>query len=145
MTNYRDSYMYPAIFEKAAKGHYGVSFPDLPGCISVGETLQQAHEMAKEALGLHLWGMERDDDDIPLPSNIDDIEVEKGEVIGLIEVWMLPVRTDLDNRAVKKTLTIPRYLNDLAEKRKINFSQVLQLALKDHLEIYNNKPIKKQP
>ena len=145
MTNNRDSYIYPAIFEKAVQGHYGVSFPDLPGCISVGDTLQQAHEMAKEALGLHLWGMERDDNDIPVPASIDEIEVGKGEVIGLIEVSMLSVRTELDNRAVKKTLTIPRYLNDLAEKRKINFSQVLQSALKERLEIYSHKPIKKQP
>lgn len=141
----RDTYIYPAIFEKSVQGKYGVSFPDLPGCISIGDNLQHAHEMAKEALGLHLWGMERDGDDIPEPTSIDSIEVEEGEVIGLIEVWMLPIRAELDNRAVKKTLTIPRYLNDIAEKQNVNFSKILQSALKDHLGLHANKPFKKQP
>lgn len=142
----RDTYIYPAIFEKSIQTKYGVSFPDLPGCISIGDNLQHAHEMAKEALGLHLWGMERDGDDIPAPSSIDCIELEEGEVIGLVEVWMLPIRAELDNRAVKKTLTIPRYLNDIAEKQNVNFSKILQSALKDHLGLHaKKKPIKKQP
>lgn len=141
----RDTYIYPAIFEKSTQGKYGVSFPDLPGCVSMGNNLQHAHEMAKEALGLHLWGMERDGDNIPEPSPVDNIELEKGEVIGLIEVWMLPIRAELDNRSVKKTLTIPRYLNDIAEKKKVNFSQLLQSALKDHLGLHTKKHFKKQP
>ena len=141
----RDTYIYPAIFEKSAQGKYCISFPDLPGCISIGETLQHAHEMAKEALGLHLWGMERDDDNIPVPSAIDNIELESGGAIGLIEVWMMPIRAELDNRPVKKTLTIPRYLNDLAEKKKVNFSQVLQTALKHQLGLHSRRSIKKQP
>lgn len=134
-TNYRDSYIYPAIFEKTVSGGYGVSFPDLPGCVSLGDNLQHAHEMAKEALGLHLWGMEKDEDDIPAPSPVDAIETEPGEILGLIEVWMLPVRAELDNRSVKKTLTIPYYLNKLAENNKVNFSHVLQAALKERLGI----------
>ena len=133
---YPEIYIFPAIFEKTPKGSYGVSFPDLPGCISMGNTLQEAHKMAKEALGLHLYGMERDEEDIPEPSSLDSIQLEANENIGLIEVWMLPVRAELDNRAVKKTLTIPHYLNEIAEKRRVNFSQVLQSALKDHLGIH---------
>lgn len=134
MKDYRESYIFPAIFEKSPTG-YGVSFPDLPGCISMGKDLQNAYEMAKEALGLHLWSMESDEDDIPEPSAIDTIELEKGETIALIEIWMIPVRAEMDNRSVKKTLTIPHYLNKLGESKKVNFSQLLQSALKNHLGI----------
>jgi hypothetical protein len=89
--------------------------------------------MGKEALGLHLWGMERDGETIPAPSDVDTLDVPEDGAPGLIEVWMLPVRAELDNRSIKKTLTIPFYLNDLAEKKKVNFSQVLQRALKNEL------------
>lgn len=89
--------------------------------------------MGKEALGLHLWSVERDGAEIPEPSSIETVEVPEDGVLGLIEVWMTPIRAELDNRSVKKTLTIPFYLNDLAEKKKVNFSQVLQRALKNEL------------
>ncbi len=130
----KDSYIYPAVFGRTETG-YSVHFPDLPGCISVGKTLDAAHRMAREALGLHMWGMETDGDAIPESSTVDVIEQGQGYIVGLVEVWMLPVRAELDNKAVKKTLTIPSYLNSLAEKRKINFSRVLQSALKKELGI----------
>lgn len=129
----KDVYIYPAVFEKTETG-YSVLFPDLPGCFTVGETLGEAHLMAKESLGLHLWGFERDGDDIPEPSSVDAVQIEyPGEVIGLVEVSLTALRSKLDTRAVKKTLTIPYYLNQMAEKRKLNFSQVLQSALKEKL------------
>lgn len=62
----KDVYLYPAVFEKTETG-YSVLFPDLPGCFTVGNTLEEAHLMAKEALGLHLWGFERDEEVIPPP------------------------------------------------------------------------------
>ena len=132
MTN--DSYIFPAVFGKTATG-YSVHFPDLPGCITVGKTLEEAHRMSREAMGLHLWSMEKDGEDIPENTPVDQIELDTGELVGLVEVWMMPIRAELDSRAVKKTLTIPFYLNSLAEKRKINFSRVLQTALKKELGI----------
>lgn len=128
----KNSYVYPAIFAKTATG-YAVRFPDLPGCICADENLNKAHEMAREGLGMHLWGMETDGDEIPEATPIDQIATVNGEVVGLVEVLMLPVRMELDNKAVKKTLTIPSYLNSLAEQKKINFSRVLQTALKKEL------------
>lgn len=131
----KDIYVYPALFEKTATG-YSVLFPNLPGCFTVGKTLEEAYSMAKEALGLHLWGFERDNEEIPTPSAFDAIQKEyPGEVIGLVEVSLLAFRAKLDTRAVKKTLTIPYYLNQLAEKKKINFSHELQSALKKRLGI----------
>jgi len=128
----KESYIYPAIFSKTATG-YSVHFPDLMGCVSAASTLDLAHVKAREGLGLHLWGMETDGDPIPESTPIDHLKLEEGEVVGLVEAWMVPVRMELDNKPVKKTLTIPAYLNSLAEKRKINFSRVLQAALKKEL------------
>lgn len=131
----KDVYIYPAIFEKTATG-YSVMFPDLPGCFTVGETLSEAHVMAREALGLHLWGFERDGETFPAPSGLDALqETYSGAVIGLVEVALQEYREKLETRSVKKTLTIPCYLNRLAEQRKINFSRTLQTALKRELEL----------
>lgn len=129
----KDVHIYPAVFEKTQTG-YSVFFPDLPGCFTVGVSLEEAHIMAREALGLHLWGFERDDEESPLPSTIDAIQNEyPGQIIGLVEISLFSFRAKLDTRAVKKTLTIPYYLNQMAEKKKINFSHELQSALKKRL------------
>ncbi|WP_300891613.1 type II toxin-antitoxin system HicB family antitoxin, partial [uncultured Clostridium sp.] len=101
-----------------------------------------AIKRAKEAMGLHLYGMEIDGDEIPNPTPIKSIEYDKTQALILIEIYMPLYREIIDNQAVKKTLTIPRWLNILAEKNKINFSQVLQNALKDILNI-NSKEIEK--
>lgn len=130
----KDRYIYPAIF------HYegnliGVTFPDLPGCVSCGDTETEALEMAGEALGLHLYGMERDEDTIPTPTALRDVAVGPDDCAVFVEAWMPPIRWELRNKVVKKTLTIPRWLNDIAEKHDVNFSHMLQDALKHHLGV----------
>ena len=129
-----ERYVYPAIFDYAEDG-ISVEFPDLPGCLTCGSTDEEAFLMAKEALGLHLWGMERDGDDIPDPTPVQSVSRESNQSVMLIEVWMPLIREAMANRAVKKTLTIPKWLNDAAEEQHINFSQVLQRALKDRLGV----------
>ena len=130
----KEAYVGPAVCGKTATG-YSVHFPDLPGCVSTGGTLDAAYKMAREGLGLHLWGMEKDGDEISEPTPVDSIEQEQGYVIGLVEVLMPPVRVELDNKPVKKTLTIHAYLNTLAEQKRVNFSRVLQTALKKELGV----------
>lgn len=130
----RDHYVYPAVFTFEEDG-VSVEFPDLPGCLTCGNDVNEAVQMAKEALALHLYGLEEDGDPIPEPSPPTRIKAEANQAIMLVEVWMPPVRSEVQNRAVKKTLTIPKWLNDLAERRKVNFSQVLQEALKQHLGV----------
>ncbi|WP_341349679.1 type II toxin-antitoxin system HicB family antitoxin [Clostridium hydrogeniformans] len=129
-----DKYIFPARFVTVDNG-YSIDFPDLPGCISWGDTLENSLKMSKEALELHLWGMEDDNEEIPNPSLPQNIEVEKGEFIVPIEVYMPPVRDEMRNKAVKKTLTIPYWLDEEAKRQSINFSQVLQFALKEKLGI----------
>lgn len=130
----KDLYVFPAIFTYEDDG-ISIEFPDLPGCFSCGNTTEEAVEMSKEALGLHIYGMEDDNDDIPNPTQIEKIELAKNQIPMLIEVYMPMYRAAIENQSVKKTLTIPQWLNKLAEKNQINFSQVLQAALKEQLRI----------
>jgi predicted RNase H-like HicB family nuclease len=130
-----DRYVFPAIIEPGDKKGYCISFPDLPGCITESNNIDEAIRMAKDALELHIYGMEDDGDSIPEPTAPDKLIIPAGAFISLIEVWMPVIREEMQNKAVKKTLTIPKWLNDAAEKEKINFSQVLQTALKDYLGI----------
>ena len=129
-----DRYAYPAIFYYAEDG-VSIEFPDLPGCLPCADTTEEALKNAKEALGLHLYGMESDGEEIPPPSDIKDIEGEDGGVLVLIDVFMPVVRDRINNRYVKKTLTLPYWLNAEAERRGVNFSGVLQEALKEYLHM----------
>lgn len=129
MSKIKDNYMFPAIFE-CRKGKYVITFPDLPGCITEGSDLDNALKMAKEALELHLYNLEEDKDVIPVPSNPENFNLPKHSFTSLIEVWMPPIRDEMNNAYIKKTLTIPKWLNDKAVEKKLNFSQLLQTAVK---------------
>ena len=129
-------YIYPALFEPCEEGGYTVTFPDLKGCITEGDTLEEALHMAKEALELYLYNLEDDGDSIPISSLPNNIRLEdKNSFISLVEAWMIPIREKMKNKAVKKNCTIPKWLNDVAEKDNANFSLILQTALKDRYGI----------
>ncbi len=130
----KDRYIYPAIFDYAEDG-ISVSFPDLSGCFSCANSDEEAILMAKDALGLHLYSLEEDNDEIPASTPINKIRVEPNQVVVLVEVLMPTMRTAIENYSVKKTLSIPQWLNKLAIEKNINFSHVLQTALKEQLGI----------
>ena len=130
----KDYYIYPAIFEYNGDG-ISISFPDLPGCISCASNDEEALYMAKDALGLFIASAEEDGDELPSPTSLNNIKLENNQKPALIEVNMPLFREAILNISVKKTLTIPKWINDLAEKNNINFSQVLQSALKKCLGI----------
>ena len=132
----KESYFYPAILYYDDDG-ISIEFPDLPGCLPCAHSTEEAFRNAKEALGLHLWSMEEDGELIPEPSNIKNIKLEENEKAILVEVFMPPVRARINNKVVKKTLTIPQWLNIEAEMRGVNFSQILQNGLKEYLHIEN--------
>ena len=133
---YKDVYRYWAIFSFADDG-ITVEFPDLPGCITCGTTAEEAFQQAKDALALHLYGMEQDHEEVPEPPSLESLlhSVECNQTLVDVQALMLPFRSMMRNKAVKKTLTIPQWLNDIAEENKINFSQILQDALKQTLGI----------
>lgn len=136
----KDHYLFPAIFEQGDES-IGVYFPDLPGCVSGGDNEADAVRMAKEALSLHLYGMEEDGDDIPDPSSAKYIQdsLDSNEYVVMIEVWMPPFRDKVANRAVKKTLTVPKWLDDLAAENNVNYSRILQEGLKRYLGVNEKK------
>lgn len=127
--------MYPAIFSSDGAGGYTVSFPDLLGCVTEGDTLDEAVEMAEDALGIYLYSLSEDKEEFPIPTNPTDIQCGFGEFIGLVKWDEEAYLRKTDNRAVKKTLTIPSWLNHKAEEKNLNFSKILQSALKQELGI----------
>ena len=116
---------YPAIFHTAEEGGFWVSFPDLPECLTEGDDMQQAYEMAVEALGLTLVGRKEERIEIPKPTQVDKVDTEDGTLV-IVEFDMLEYQKKHNSRAVKKTLSIPEWLNEEATARGVNFSQVLQ-------------------
>ncbi len=136
MPMYPDRYCFIAVLEYAEDGTVGVYFPDLPGCTSCADSTEKAAIKAKEALCLHLYGMEEDGDEIPAASDIPSIHLGRNEVPMLTEVYMKPFREKMHERYIKKTLSIPNWLNTAAEEQGINFSAVLQKALKEQLNIH---------
>ena len=124
---------YPALFHKAEEGGFWISFPDIPECLTEGDNMEDAYNMAIDALGLCLEDMEKNNIPFPEPSPVDKITVDKDAVLVVIEFDMLAYKKRANSKAVKKTLTIPAWLNDRAIQLNINFSQVLQEALTEKI------------
>ena len=130
-------YVYPAVFIHEPCG-YSVQFPDFEDCATSGETLEEAIEMAKDALCLYLYDMEERGEAVPSPTSIEIIarsDMPDGEFATLIDCDTLEYRRFYHSKAVKKTLSSPAWLNSLAEHEDINFSAVLQKALRNELGV----------
>ncbi len=127
----KDRYRFPAIFEPGESAGYTVTFPDSPGCVTEGDTLEEAFAMAKEALELHVYGMEEDQPAVPVAAH----PRPPGAMVAVVEAWMPVIRSQMANQSIKKNLTVPKWLADAADRADINYSQVLQVALKSRLEV----------
>lgn len=132
----KDKYVYPALFSYDEDG-ISIEFPDLPGCFSCADTDEEALYMAEDVLGLWMVELEEDNEEIPSPTNLKDIEVEDNQKTVLVSVWMPTVRKAINNKSIKKTLTIPQWLDIMAREKDINFSYVLQEGLKRELNLIN--------
>ena len=129
-----DKFFYPALFHKEDGGGFWVSFPDIPECLTQGTDMSQAYEMAVDALGLALEDRMKENN-VPVPTSIDFLVIAENSYPVIIAFDLLEYKKKHSSRAVKKTLTIPEWLNDEAIKKNINFSAVLQEALKAQLGI----------
>ncbi|MDV3428802.1 MAG: type II toxin-antitoxin system HicB family antitoxin [Bacillota bacterium] len=127
--------IYPALITINAKNDYNVRFPNFEEIITYGKTLEEAYIMAEDALKLCLFDLYQDKVDIPKAVKIEDIKLNKNQVIILIKTNLIDILKKYDNKSVKKTFTIPVWLNKEAEKAHVNFSHVLQEGLKRHLNI----------
>lgn len=126
---------YPAIFHKAEDGGFWISFPDLPECLTEGNDMQEAYEMSVDALGLCLTSRITENEDIPTPTLPEDILLDSDSFLVVIEFDRIAYKKKTNSKAVKKTLTIPEWLNEEAISNNINFSQVLQEALMERLQL----------
>ena len=127
-------YVYPVILTPDNDG-YLVNFPDIESCYSEGDDLAEALEMAKDVLALRLCDYENEKKPIPNASLQEEHQLEPGQLMSLVSADTMEYRKLWDNAAIKKTLTIPRWLNTWAEREDINFSATLQRALKEELQI----------
>lgn len=130
----RDRYIFAARFFRD-EDKIGVRFPDLPGCITQGDDVEDAFAMAKEALEGCLLTMEDIGQPIPEPTPFYDLEMEPGDMVCPIEVRLSLIREEEANRAVSKTVTLPNWMNVAAMNAGINFSSTLQEAIKEKLGV----------
>ena len=129
-------YVYPAVFHPESDGGYSVYFPDIRRGATQGDTIAECIEMAEDFLCLALYRMEEENIQIPEAKGIKEVETESDEdIITLISVETDFYRRYYENKLVKKTLNIQSWLNERAIAANINFSQVLQKALKEELQI----------
>lgn len=124
---------YPALFHPETVG-YSVTVPDLDGCFSEGDTLEQAYENTLDAIGLYLSDLADNKQPFPSASMPDCIQVQEGDFVVLASFDMLEYKKKHNNRSVKKTLTIPAWMDEAAQEKHINFSSVLQHALLEQIE-----------
>ena len=129
-------YVYPAIFTAEENNAYSVYFPDLEGCYTCGDNLEDALYMAEDVLAFTLYDYEKGAQKVPEASELQAIETKDNEFVNYITCDTFEYRKRHNNRAIKKTLTIPEWLNEEAIAKGINFSQVLQDGLKKQLGIF---------
>ena len=124
---------YLAVLEPGEDGSYSVSFPDLPGCFSYGDDLEDARRMSEEAASLHVYGMEQDGEKIPEPSRTLSKEYTEGNIIMPITIHPDLYRAKRENERIKTNTTLPAWLKRIAEEKKVNYSRLLEGALIDYL------------
>ncbi|WP_281679868.1 type II toxin-antitoxin system HicB family antitoxin [Synergistes jonesii] len=126
---------YPACFYpcEEKKGAYTVEVPDLPGCVTEGDSLADAILMATDAASGWVLDELEDGKAAPAPSKMSDVATKEGGFVNLIVLDMDGYAAKYGNKAVRKNLTIPAWLNTRAEARNINFSQILQEALEERI------------
>jgi predicted RNase H-like HicB family nuclease len=125
---------YLAVLESNGDKGYGAFFPDVPGCISCGDDFDHAPKMGKEALELHIYGMEKDGETAPERSDAIP-ELDRGDLVVPVSIYPDLVKVELDNRQEKTTITLPHWLKAMAEKEGINYSRLLETAIRDTLNI----------
>lgn len=126
---------YPVILSKTESGSgYLVTIPDFNNN-TFGATIPEAVGMARDAINLVGVTLQDEHEPLPAPSDLNAIECKDGEIKTLVDVDFDAYRRMIDNRSVKKNCTIPSWLNEKAEAANINFSAVLQEALKQRLQI----------
>ena len=142
----KDRYSYIAVFTYDEDG-ICIDFPDLPGCCPCADkdNTDMALSNAREALGLHIWGMEQDEEALPAPTPITNLSLEKNQIPVLVEVFMPPIRERINSKFVKKTLSLPAWLAAKADEDGVNCSKLFQNALMQYLHVETTESAGRYP
>lgn len=127
-------YTFPAFITKEEDG-YVVTFPDVRGVNTDGDTIEEALEYAEDALNLMLWAKEEEGKEIPKASLIETLVIPPHTSIALVKADTLAYKRLHDNKAVRKNVSIPNWLNQMIQNKNINLSNLLQKALIQELGI----------
>ena len=139
--------IYPACFFREADGGYSVIFPDLNWLATQGDNLQDAMEMAVDCLAGYLYDCQKEGEEVPTPSKLSEINLNEiakeldpdapacESFLNMVSVDVKAYAKEHFEKSVKKTLTIPAWLNAIALEHNVNFSQILQDALKRELHL----------
>lgn len=132
-----NKFFYPAQFHRipVLNGGYWVSFPDFPECLTEGNTMEEAFVMAEDALGLALYDREASGESFPTPSSIFDFEADEESFTAVISVNLSEYKRRTNSHFVRKSVSIPGWLNEAAQDADLKLSAVLQKALKEELDI----------
>ena len=129
-----DRYFFPAVFTYEPGQEIAVVFPDLD-CATSGVDDEDALLSARELLGLTILGMEEDGVEIPAPTPLNKVMPEPNERVALVDVFMPSVRMAAVTKSINRTVSLPAWLNAAALEKNVNFSQILQDALKEKLGV----------
>ena len=123
--------IYPAVFYPFSDGSggYTVEFPDLPGCVTEGKDLEEAFEMATDAASGWVLEELEEGNTVPERSDYSDVKPREGGRVNIVLLDIDKYADKYGEKAVRKNVTIPAWLNTFAEKRQMNFSQILQEAI----------------
>ena len=133
---------YIAIVHKEAKSDFGVSFPDFPGCVTAGQTVDEAKDLAQEALALHINGMVEDGDHLPFPSKLEDVMADEAssEAVAYL-VFSVP---DTKPRTVRVNITVPemtlKQIDAAAKKRGMSSSSFLVHLAQNEIHSHHSQP-----
>lgn len=129
----KEKYIYPCIIREE-DGIFYAEFKDFEGCFTDGNTIEEVIVNAKDVLEGTMFSLLKNNFKIPEPK-LTKVELGENEFLIYVDVWITPILDRVKNQTIKKTLTIPKWLNDEAEKYSVNFSNLLQVAIKNYLNI----------
>ena len=129
--------VYPILLTPAKEGGFDASVPDLLGVHTQGKDLAEAIFMVRDAIGMYLLYEQDSGGTIPTPSDPKSIKTDTEQILTLVDLDLDAYRRRHDNRAVRKNVTLPSWLNELAEQAEINFSLILQEGLKKRLDVHD--------
>lgn len=132
---YNDVYVFPAIITNLDKDDYNITFPNFKEIVTYGDTLETAYIMAEDALKLCIFDLYEESKEIPEAINLNTLDLKHNQSLILVRVNLEEIIKEYDSRAIKKTLSVPSWLNKKAENAGLNFSQILQEALKERLNL----------